>query len=368
MTEEPKCARTDALAKATVANAAKAATDQRVTELLKTVEGLEKEVLHYQKQLRDAAETQSKIERKGRDAVDTMLKVQATSDQFKHDNALLSTEVNNLQARKESLVKQLAGVSAAHAGKKEKLSDATDTILELRTSEAKARGFSASSSMRVLRLMFEKQELQTRLDNPPPPQVMGVLHPVHVIPNPPLPIQTKWVRDDSYLYDWNAAKASGTFDFWASNLHGSEIMPLLSIETSLDDMITFISKLLFTQESHRLVGWLTQRFNDHNLEQWRLQIVHLLNDSVGNYGCTCHRVQIYPNGSQDQHVHVRCALELLRVHGEFDDACDLFAAILSCFNGRFCLGYLEQCGIFLDREERELLTQKCQDKLRGILN
>lgn len=119
------------------------------------------------------------------------------------------------------------------------------TISELRTTEAKARGSSASSSMRVLRLMLEKQELQTRLDNPPPPQILGVLHPVHVIPNPPLPVQTNWVCDDSDLYDWNAAKASGSFNFWANNLHGSEIMPLLSIETSQDDMVTFISKLLF---------------------------------------------------------------------------------------------------------------------------
>jgi hypothetical protein len=78
-------------------------------------------------------------------------------------------------------------------------------------------------------------------------------------------------------------------------------------------------------------------------------------------------MHIYPNGSQDQDIHVRSALEALRVYGGFEDACSLFIAILSCFSGRFCLGYLEECGIFLDHSERQLLTQSCQDKLRGVL-
>jgi hypothetical protein len=202
-----------------------------------------------------------------------------------------------------------------------------------------------------------------RLENAPPlPPVVSVLHQTHGTPNMPLPVEVPWARDDSDLCDWNAAKASGWFDFWSNSLHGSEIMPLLSIETSQDDMVAFITRLLFCQESHRLVGWLTQRNTDYNLEQQRLQIVHLLNDSVCHYGCKCHRVHIYPNGSQDQDVHVRFALEALRVYGEFEDACNIFVAILSCFCGRFCLEYLEQCGIFLDRKECDLLTWKCRDK------
>lgn len=128
ITKKLKCITADALAKTTTANAVKAATEQRVAELLSNAEALEVEVEYCKKQLRDAAETQSQTEAKRRDAVDTMLKVQAISDQLKRDNALLPAEVGNLQARKESLVKQLADVSAAHAGTKEELSNATDHL------------------------------------------------------------------------------------------------------------------------------------------------------------------------------------------------------------------------------------------------
>jgi len=368
MTQNLRRTAADAFAKITAANAAKVATHQRMTELLSTVEALEKDALHYKRQLKDAAQVQAQTETKRRDAVDTLLKNKAASDQLKRDNALLSSEVNNLQARKESLVEQLASVHDAHARTKEELCTATRTIAELKTSEAKARDINATLAMRIMRLILEKQALQTRLETPPPPPppTTGVLHQMHVVQLPVLPVQASWVRDDSDLYDWNAAKASGLFDFWSNNLHGSEIMPLLSIETSQDHMVASISKLLFPQESHGLVGWLTQRSQDHNLEQRRLQVVHLLNDSMHHYGCSCHRVHIFLNGSQDQDAHVRFALEALRVYGEFEDVCDMFVAILSCFNGRFCLSYLEECGIFLDHKERELLTQKCQDKLRGV--
>lgn len=60
------------------------------------------------------------------------------------------------------------------------------------------------------------------------------------------------------------------------------------------------------------------------------------------------------------------ALEVLRVYGEFGDASNVFVAILSCFQGRECLEYLEEFGIFLDHDECERLTQKCQEKLRGV--
>lgn len=331
-----------------------------------TIEALEKDTLHSKKQLRDAAQTQSQTERKRRDAVDMMLKVQATSDHLKRDNAILSAEVGNLQARKESLGKTLTSSCEAHVRTKEELRDAAATITGLRDSEAEARSSNADLAARLEQLQLDRDALQMRLANATRP-VMNVSNQMQGNQNPPLPVQTSWVRDDSDLYDWNAAKASGWFDFWANNLHGSEIMPLLSIETSQDEMIAFISKLLFPQESRRLVGWLTRGFQDQNLEQWRLHIVHLLNDSMGRYGCTCNRMHFYPNGSQDQDVHVRFALEALRVYGEFEDACSLFVAILSCYSGRFCLGYLEECGIFLDRSERELLTQRCQDKLRGVV-
>jgi hypothetical protein len=78
-------------------------------------------------------------------------------------------------------------------------------------------------------------------------------------------------------------------------------------------------------------------------------------------------MHIYPNGSKDQDIHVRFALEALQVYGTFEDACDIFVAMLSCFNGKRCLEYLEECEIFLDRFERKLLTQRCQDKIRDIL-
>ena len=362
MTQDLKSVTTDASSKIT---AAKTAADQREAELLATIEASEKDALRYKKQLRDAAHTQSQTEGKRRDAVDMMLKAQAASYQLKRDNALLSAEVGNLQERKRLLVKQLEDVSDAHGKTKEELCDATATISGLKTSEAKARVANADLAARVKQLQFDKNALQMRLENPPRP-AMGVMHGMPGIQNRPLPVQTSSFCDDSDLYDWDAAKASGWFDFWANILHGSEIMPLLTIATSQDDMVAFISKLLFSQES-RLVGWLTRGFQDHDLEQWRLQIVHLLNASMGQHGCTCHRVHIYPNGSQDQDIHVRFALEALRVYGDFEDACSLFIAILSCFSGRFCLEYLEECGIFLDHPERELLTQRCQDKLRGVL-
>ena len=362
MTQDLKSVTTDASSKIT---AAKTAADQREAELLATIEALEKDALRYKKQLRDAAQTQYQTEEKRRDAVDMMLKAQAASHQLKRDNGLLSAKGGRLQERKESLVRQLKDVSVAHAKTKEELFDATATVSGLRTSEAEARGAYADLAARNKQLQSDKHALQMRRENPPR-TVMGVLHQMPGIQNRPLPVQTSLVCVDSDLYDWDAAKASGWFEFWANNLHGSEIMPLLKIATSQDDMVAFISKLLFPQGS-RLVGWLTQGFQEHDSEQWRLQIVHLLNDCMGQHGCTCHRMHIYPNGSQDQDIHVRSALEALRVYGGSEDACSLFIAILSCFSGRFCLGYLEECGIFLDHSERQLLTQSCQDKLRGVL-
>ena len=169
------------------------------------------------------------------------------------------------------------------------------------------------------------------------------------------------MRDNSDLCDWNIAKASSHFDFWAENLHGSEIMPLLLFEISQDHMVSCISKLMFDQESHGTLGWLTRRHHDYYAEQRRLAVVHLLNDAMG-YSCTCHQVHVYPNGSQDQDIHVRYALELLRVCGQFGDAYSMLVAVLSCFGGRCCLNSLEEFGIFLDRSECDLLTQVCQDK------
>jgi len=364
VTQDLKQVTTDAFAKIT---ASKIAADQRVAGLTATIGALENDALHSKKQLRDAARTQSQTEAKRRDAVDMMLKVQAASDQLKRDNALLSAEVGNLQTRKESLARNLANSSEEHAKTKDELRNATKTISGLTTSEAEARGAHATSAARIEQLQFDKNALQMRLENLPRP-VMGVSYQIQGMQNPPLPVQASWIRDDSDLYDWNAAKASGWFDCWANNLHGSEIMPLLSIEKSQDDMVAFVSKLLFPQGTHRLVGWLTRGFQDQHLEQWRLRIVHVLNDTMSLYGCTCHRMHFYPNGSQDQDIHVRFALEALRVYGEFENACSLFVAILSCYNGRVCLGYLEECGIFLDRSERELLTQRCQDKLRGVVS
>lgn len=370
MTQDLKQITTEAFAKITAAEAVKAATDQRVTELLSNVEALEEAVLRCKNQLKDAAQVQSQTEGKRSDAVASMLKLQAASDQLKRDNALLSAEVNNLQTRRDSLVRTLAVSSEAQARMKKDLCSATKTISTLKASENEACGTNTTLAARIKQLHFDKDALQMRLDNPPPstpPPVMGAVHQMYGNQNPQLPVQVSSVRDDSDLYDWHTARASGRFDFWADNLHGSEIMPLLSIETSQDDMVVFISKLLFPRESQKLVAWLSQRFQDHNREQLRLRVVHLLNDAMGHYGCTCHRVHIYPNGSKDQDIHVRFALEALQVYGTFEDACDIFVAMLSCFNGKRCLEYLEECEIFLDRSERKLLTQRCQDKLRGVL-
>jgi FtsZ-binding cell division protein ZapB len=230
--------------------------------------------------------------------MDMMLKGQATSDQLKRDNALLSTEVNNWQARNESLANVVAEMlvefGQAHSRTKKDLCNATETISGLRASEAALRDSNAVLAARVQHLERDNQALatqgQVRLDHPP--LSIGVSQQIHGVQNTMLPVQTPWVRYDSDLYDWNAAKASGLFDFWSNNLHGSEIVQLLSFGTSQDHMVDCISQLIFDQESHGLVGWLTQRHWDYHREQQRLQIVHLLNDSMKHYGCTCHRVHI----------------------------------------------------------------------------
>ena len=326
---------------------------------------MEKEALRREKELRDAAQTQSKTEWKRRDAVDKMLKVQATSDQLTRDNALLSTEVDRLQARKESLVKTLTNESAAHARTKEVLCNATETVSELRTSKAAGRNSSAVLAARVQRLERDYHALAagelTQLEHPSSITADGTQ-------NVPLPGQEFFVYDDEEFCDWNDAKASGTFDFWSRNLHGSEIMSLIPMEeVGIDSSIACIPKLIFDQESGGLAGWLAQRHQDSHFEEQRLNIVHLLNDSLGHYGCTCHRMHIYPDGSKDQDVHARCALDLLRAYGKVEDVSGMLVAVLSCFSGRSCLETLVEFDIHLNRSDCEILTQKCQDKLRGVL-
>jgi chromosome segregation ATPase len=354
---------TIALSKVT---AVKTVTDQRVTVLSANVETLKKETLRCKLQLRDAAQTQAKTEAELRVAIDQVSRTQAISDELKRGNTLMSSEIDNLQARKESLARQLASLGDAHTRMKKKLCNATENISALRTSEAAARDRDAVTASRLSKLQSENLALTRRIQ----------MQPEHILPTtgvstqtigmqiPSLPVHTSSVRDDSDLCDWNVAIASGHFDFWADNLHGSEIMPLLSIEPNQTYMIACISELIFDEESYEVARWLTHRDRDRQVEERRLKVVHSLNHFMGCYGCECHRIHIYPDGSQHQDLHVRFTLEALRMCGTAEDVNSMFVTIMSCFPGRSCLEYLKEFGISPDPSERRMLTQLCEDKRR----
>ena len=63
----------------------------------------------------------------------------------------------------------------------------------------------------------------------------------------------------------------------------------------------------------------------------------------------------YAGDSQDQEVHARYALELLRVYGNGEEVSSMLVAILSCFYGRSCLETLVYFDIHLDRFDCECL-------------
>ena len=424
ITQDLKRVTTDAFTRIT---ASKSAAHQRVAGLMATIEALEKDALRCKKQLGDAAQAQSQTEGKRRDAVDMMLKAQAVSDQLKRDNALLSKEVDNLQARKELLLKQLADVRDAHARRKEELRNATKTVSELRTAKAAAHGGNDVSTPRLqqlaltervetvmtpstasrtdrranaaLRLVGQEssytphlspEEIRHRLADIrkavlAPPRMPYVSH-VHSseVAHPqatsqkigakaqgrrmqavvsPADFEPALESDDSDLYDWATARTTGLFDFWSHHLHGFEIMELIKVTTEPEQMVDWISNLMFDGRTRAVAQWLVRRFADRDDEARRLEVVHLLNHSVGVYGYKhCRRVHIYPDGSHEQDIRVRYALDRLRQSGTLEHVGRLFAASLSCFMGRSCLAYLEECGIFLDHKECELLTQKCRDK------
>jgi chromosome segregation ATPase len=439
MTQDLKQITTEAFAKIRAAKAVKDATDQRVIKLLSYVEALEEEALRCKKQLRDAARTQAQSEAKRRDAVDETLNVQAASDQLKRDNALLFTEVDKLQARKELPVEQLANLDDAHARTKEEWCNAITTISELRTAKAEADGDNGVLTTRLQHLtlhskepaegvitvvqpptasstclraiaaselkspesfyatQMSREDLRSRFrdvrkavtSNPHKPYVpylghvhsSGVAHGLNAsrvtgvsaetrrtqaVPSPPS-LEPDHVRDDSDLYDWVTARASGLFDFWSNHLHGSDIMELIQVETEPEETIDWISNLMFDGSTRGAAQWLICRSPDRDSEERRLEVVHLLNRFVGIYGCKGHRrIHIYPDGSREQNTRVQHVLDRLREGGAHEHVREVFVASLSCFSGRACLAFLEECGIFLDHKECEMLSQKCKDKRRAM--
>jgi len=89
-------------------------------------------------------------------------RTQAILDELKHSNTLMSSEIDNLQARKQSLARQLARIGDVHATMKKELCNATETISALRTSEAAARDRDAVTASRLSELQSENQAFTRR--------------------------------------------------------------------------------------------------------------------------------------------------------------------------------------------------------------
>lgn len=233
---------------------ARAAADRDVTRLSTTVETLETDTRRRTKQLNDATRTQARMDAQLKDALRLASRSQATIEALKRDNAVSSRKTDSLQRRRDLLATALARTNDANAKTKKDLQDATKTISELKTAALTAHDKSAVLAARLQQLEIDNQahanREQTRLTQQPP--VAGL--PVQLFQNQealPAPTAgTSVVHDDSELYHWNTAQASGIFECWANSLHGSEIMDLISIEADLPHLVDCILVLIFDDESH----------------------------------------------------------------------------------------------------------------------
>jgi hypothetical protein len=232
-----------------------------------------------------------------------------------------------LKERECDLARQLTHAHESHAKTNDDLSAATHACAELRAAKA-----AADNDNTALRERLQHLQLKN--------------------------------RDDSDLYEWDWAEG-GLAELVSRSLHGSDIMPLISLELHPEFMVICIAELMFEPGPDRLASWLLRWNQDKGISSQLIHVVHLLNDFQAFYGSNRDKAYISPDGSQRQTSRTKLLLlELLRSNSESKHLSSLFAAILSCFSGRKCLKKLQHFGIFLDRLERQMLTQACHDRAR----
>jgi hypothetical protein len=290
---------------------AKAASDQLVVRLSGTVRTLETDKSCLTKKVNSAAQLQAK-----------------TEQELKDSQHFSSLTIKRLEERECDLARQLTHAHESHAKTNDDLYAATDACAELRAAKAGADNDNTALRERLQQLQLEN-------------------------------------HDDSDLYEWDWAESGGFAELVSRSLHGSDIMPLISLESHPEFMVTCIAELMFEPGSDRLTSWLLRWNQDEGISSQLIHVVHLLNDFQAFYGSKRDKSHISPDGSQHQTSRIKLLLlELLRSNGKSKHLNSLFAAILSCFSGRKCLKKLQHFGIFLDRHERELLTQACRDRAR----
>jgi hypothetical protein len=288
---------------------AKAAFDQLVSSLSATNRALETDKSCLTKRVISAAQLQAKTEQE--------------LESLRHPNSLI---IKRLEERECNLARQLTHAHESHAKTNDDLSAATVACAELRAAKTAADCDNTALRERLQQLQLEN-------------------------------------HDDSDLYEWDWTESGGLVELVSRSLHGSDIMPLISLESPPEFIVTCIAELMFEPGPDRLASWLLCWNQDKGISSQLIHVVHLLNDFQAFYGSNRDKAHISPDGSQRQTSRIKLLLlELLRSNGRCEHAKALFSAILSCFSGRTCLKKLQHFGIFLDCHERQLLAQACHDR------
>jgi hypothetical protein len=288
---------------------AKAASDQLASSLSATNRALETDKSCLTKKVNGAAQLQAKTEQE--------------LESLRHPNSLI---IKRLEERECNLARQLTHAHESHAKTNDDLSAATVACAELRAAKTAADCDNTALRERLQQLQLEN-------------------------------------HDDSDLYEWDWTESGGLVELVSRSLHGSDIMPLISLESPPEFIVTCIAELMFEPGPDRLASWLLCWNQDKGISSQLIHVVHLLNDFQAFYGSNRDKAHISPDGSQRQTSRIKLLLlELLRSNGRCEHAKALFSAILSCFSGRTCLKKLQHFGIFLDCHERQLLAQACHDR------
>jgi hypothetical protein len=288
---------------------AKAASDQLASSLSATNRALETDKSCLTKKVNGAAQLQAKTEQE--------------LESLRHPNSLI---IKRLEERECNLARQLTHAHESHAKTNDDLSAATVACAELRAAK-----IAADCDNTALRERLQQLQLEN--------------------------------HDDSDLYEWDWTESGGLVELVSRSLHGSDIMPLISLESPPEFIVTCIAELMFEPGPDRLASWLLCWNQDKGISSQLIHVVHLLNDFQAFYGSNRDKAHISPDGSQRQTSRIKLLLlELLRSNGRCEHAKALFSAILSCFSGRTCLKKLQHFGIFLDCHERQLLAQACHDR------
>jgi hypothetical protein len=288
---------------------AKAASDQLASSLSATNRALETDKSCLTKKVNGAAQLQAKTEQE--------------LESLRHPNSLI---IKRLEERECNLARQLTHAHESHAKTNDDLSAATVACAELRAAK-----IAADCDNTALRERLQQLQLEN--------------------------------HDDSDLYEWDWTESGGLVELVSRSLHGSDIMPLISLESPPEFIVTCIAELIFEPGPDRLASWLLCWNQDKGISSQLIHVVHLLNDFQAFYGSNRDKAHISPDGSQRQTSRIKLLLlELLRSNGRCEHAKALFSAILSCFSGRTCLKKLQHFGIFLDCHERQLLAQACHDR------